>query len=188
MEKAQVVFAFCGDNLSLNHLGGFSCCFSRGQVCRFCMVSDKQLALKTSEHLCQIRTASRHEHHLQAITINTAVSKSLYGVNEASPLLKLPYFDVTRQLPPDIMHDILEGGAECVLRDVLNGLLSSGLLSRQDLDVVSSFEFGPNDAKNKPVQINMTFLTNICTLQGTASSKWCLLRFLPFILGEQIPE
>lgn len=188
-EKAEVVlFAFCGDNLSLNRLGGFSCCFSRGRVCRFCMVSPKHLALKTSEQMCQLRTASRHAHHLQAIAINSAVSKRLYGVNEASSLLQLPYFDVTRQLPPDIMHDILEGGAECVLREVLNGLLASGLLSRRDLDAVSSFKYGPSDAKNKPVQINMTFLTSKSALQGTASSKWCLLRFLPFILGERIPE
>lgn len=31
------IFCFCGDNLSLNHLGGFTCCFNKGRVCRFCL-------------------------------------------------------------------------------------------------------------------------------------------------------
>ncbi|XP_037562263.2 uncharacterized protein LOC119441728 [Dermacentor silvarum] len=128
-----VVFAFCGDNLSLNRLGGFSCCFSNGRVCRYCMVSAKHLAEKTSEIMCQARTFDRHKLHLAAVAVNIA-NRRLYGVNEASPLLQLPYFDVTRQLPPDIMHDILEGGAECVLRQVLKSLQSCKLLSKQDLD------------------------------------------------------
>nr|XP_054929049.1 uncharacterized protein LOC129385914 [Dermacentor andersoni] len=186
---AQVlVFGICGDNLSLNRLGGFSCCFSRGRVCRFCMVFKNQLADKTSEDMCKLRTAQRHKMHLAAIAVNGTTNKRLYGVNDVSPLLTLPYFDVTRQLPPDIMHDILEGGAECVLRHVLRGLLSSGLLSRQDLSDLSAFEYGPNDLKNKPVPFNMTFITGSAGLTGTASNKWCLLRFITLILGGKIPE
>nr|XP_037286457.1 uncharacterized protein LOC119179483 [Rhipicephalus microplus] len=99
-QRAEVlVFGFCGDNLSLNHLGGFSCCFSSGRVCRFCMVSSKQLADKTSDDVCQARTANRHQLHLQALAVSSLYNKRLYGVNEESPLLELPYFDVTRQLP-----------------------------------------------------------------------------------------
>lgn len=182
-----IVLAFCGDNLSLNRLGGFSCCFSNGRVCRFCMISSKQLAQKTHEDMCQARTLGRHELHLAAVAVNTA-NRRLYGVNEASPLLQLPYFDVTRQLPPDLMHDILEGGAESVLRQVLRSLLSSRLLSKQDLDLVWAFKYGKNDTKNKPPAINMSFLNSNAVLAGTASSKWCLMRFLPLILGTRIPE
>ncbi|KAH9359487.1 hypothetical protein HPB48_000441 [Haemaphysalis longicornis] len=121
-----LLFSFCGDNLSMNRLGGFSCGFSGGRVCRFCMVSAKQLASKTSEHMCQLRTAARHRVHLQAVAVNSKANKRLYGVKETSVLLQLPYFDVTRQLPPDIMHDMLEGGAECVLRQVLRSLMEMG--------------------------------------------------------------
>ncbi|KAH8008650.1 hypothetical protein HPB51_000476 [Rhipicephalus microplus] len=177
-----LLFGFSGDNLSMHRLGGFTCSFSNGRVCRFCMVSTKQLSLQTSESLCKVRTTDRHKLHLQAISVNGAANKRLYGVNESSVLLQLPYADVTRQLPPDLMHDVLEGGAECVLRHILNALLSAGLLLRSDLDRVCSFEYGPNDNKNKAVEINVAFLTSKAALKGTASSKWCLLRFLPLIL------
>ncbi|XP_049519397.1 uncharacterized protein LOC125943886 [Dermacentor silvarum] len=181
-----VVLAFCGYSLSLNRLGGFSC-FSKGQVCRYCMVSVNHLAEKTSETMCQARTLNRHQLHLQAVTVD-ADNKRLYGGNDVSPLLQLQYFDVTRQLPPDVMHDILEGGGECVLRHVLNSLISSNLLSEKDLEAVSSFDYGPNDAKDRPPPLNVEFLTNNSVLVGTASNKWCLFRFLPLIFGSKIPE
>ncbi|CAN7999500.1 unnamed protein product, partial [Ixodes hexagonus] len=120
VQNAQVfVFCVCGDNLSMNRLGGFTCCFSQGRVCRFCMASSKRLPELTTEDFCTLRTAQAHEGHLQAVALNPKANKKLYGVNERSPMLEVPYFDVTRQLPPDLMHDILEGGFECVLRPVL---------------------------------------------------------------------
>lgn len=39
--------------------------------------------------------------------------------------------------------------------------------------------------KNKPVQVNLSFLTSHAALRGTAL---CILRFLPLILGNQIHE
>ncbi|KAH6945466.1 hypothetical protein HPB50_008685 [Hyalomma asiaticum] len=86
------------------------------------------------------------------------------------------------------MHDILRGGAECVLRQVLGGLVSSVLLSARDLQELSKFEYGPNDLKNKPVAVSVAFTTGSAMLTGTASSKWCLLRFIPLILGGKLPE
>ncbi|EEC00567.1 hypothetical protein IscW_ISCW024064, partial [Ixodes scapularis] len=113
------VFCVCGDNLSMNRLGGFTCCFSQGRVCRFCMATSGKLSNLTTEDFCALRSAVAHQQHLQAITVNPKQNKRMYGVNERSPMLELPYFDVTRQLPPDLMHDILEGGFETVLRQVL---------------------------------------------------------------------
>ncbi|XP_075732848.1 uncharacterized protein LOC142775368 [Rhipicephalus microplus] len=123
-----LLFGFSGDNLSMHRLGGFTCSFSNGHVCKFFMVSTQQLSLQTSESSCKVRTTDRHKLHLQAISVNGAANKRLYGVNEPSVLLQLPYADVTRQLPPDLMHDVLEEGAECVLRHILNALLSAGQL------------------------------------------------------------
>ena len=33
----------------------------------------------------------------------------VYGINKSSVLLELPDFDITQQLPQDIMHVLLEG-------------------------------------------------------------------------------
>ncbi|KAL1417807.1 hypothetical protein MTO96_006064 [Rhipicephalus appendiculatus] len=152
------------------------------------MVSSKQLAGKTSDDECQAPMANRHRLHLQALAGNSVYDKRLYNVNEESPLLEMPYFDVTRQLPPDIMHDILVGTAECVLREVLKSLLSSAVISKKDVDDISLFEFGHNDTKNKPAQINLPFVMKKANLRGTTSGKWCLLRFTPLILGRKVPE
>ncbi|KAL1467527.1 hypothetical protein MTO96_042112 [Rhipicephalus appendiculatus] len=130
------------------------------------MVSSTQLADKTSDDECQARTANRHRLHLQALPVNRIYKKRLHGVNEESPLLELPYLDVTRQLPPDIMPDISEGTAQCVLREVLKGLFSSVVISKKDLDDISLFEFGPNGTKNKPAQINMSFVMKKANLRG----------------------
>ncbi|KAL1466301.1 hypothetical protein MTO96_026776 [Rhipicephalus appendiculatus] len=109
--------------------------------------------------------------HLAAISVNSITNRHLYGVNDVFPLSQLPYFDVTRQLPPDIMHDILGGGAECVLHQVLRGLVSSGLLYTRELSELYKFEYGPNDLKNKRVPVSMAFITGNATLTGTASKN-----------------
>lgn len=41
-----------------------------------------------------------------------------YGINKRSPLCDLPDFDVTKQLPQDIMHTLLEGTVQYELRFV----------------------------------------------------------------------
>ncbi|KAM7313527.1 uncharacterized protein ISCGN_003389 [Ixodes scapularis] len=182
------VFCVCGDNLSMNRLGGFSCCFSRGRVCRFCMALSETLSVITTEDFCTLRSAQAHEQHLKAVAVNPKLNRKLYGVNDRSPMLELPYFDVTRQLPPDLMHDILEGGFESVLRPILKALVEGGVLSYSDMDRIASFAYGWNDKKNKPVAMNRSFLTSKANLKGTASEKWCLLRLLGLILAELIPE
>ncbi|KAG0416799.1 hypothetical protein HPB47_006129, partial [Ixodes persulcatus] len=160
----------------------------QGRVCRFCMATSGKLSKLTSEDFCLLRSAGAHQEHLKAITVNPKLNKRMYGVNERSPMLELPYFDVTRQLPPDLMHDILEGGFETVLRPVLKALVDDGILAYSDLDYITSFEYGQNDKKNKPVGMNRSFLTNKANLKGTASEKWCLLRLLSVILGNLVPE
>ncbi len=33
----------------------------------------------------------------------------VYGINRSSILMSIPYFDITKQLPQDLMHILLEG-------------------------------------------------------------------------------
>ncbi|KAH8010121.1 hypothetical protein HPB51_024965 [Rhipicephalus microplus] len=77
-----LLFGFSGDNLSMHLLGGFTRSFSNGPVCRFCMVSTKQLSLQTSERLCKVRTTDRHKLHLQAISVNGAANKRLHDTDK----------------------------------------------------------------------------------------------------------
>ncbi|XP_064465405.1 uncharacterized protein LOC135376891 [Ornithodoros turicata] len=113
-----------GDNLSLNRIGGFSSSFGSGHFCRFCVTDSKDINQVTTERNCLIRTAALHNSHLADIEVDRSKCK-LYGVSMESPLLQVPGFDVTQQLLPDAMHDILEGGTAFVLKHVLKSLASS---------------------------------------------------------------
>lgn len=92
------------------------------------------------------------------------------------------------QLPPDAMHDILKGGVAVVLRRVLCGLFEDKVLTKEDLDKVTSFRYGHHDKKATPVTVKDTFVTGKSGLKGTASQKGCLFRLLPQIFGDVVPE
>lgn len=182
------VLACSGDNLSMNRLGGFTCSFSRGSVCRFCMAHSSQLPVITREELCELRSRRLHESHLAAIQVNAALYKRLYGVNEQSAMALLEDFDPTLQLPPDLMHDLFEGAFPFVLKHVLRGLFDDGILCEEDLEKVVTFEYGRNDKTNRPAEISTASLDRKSTMKGTASQKWCLFRLLPQIFASSIPE
>ncbi|XP_064479635.1 uncharacterized protein LOC135392901 [Ornithodoros turicata] len=181
------VQAFCGDNLSMNKLGGFSSSFAGGRVCRFCLAQAADLNRLTREDLCVVRTNAVHMEHLTAIATNPD-NKKLYGVYSRSPLLDLGYFDVTLQLPPDVMHDLFEGSFAYVMHHVLKGLVDDSIFSVCDLSKVSSFSYGFHDNHNRPDELSSTFLSDHRCLKGTASQRWCLFRLLPLIFSSGIPE
>ncbi len=66
-----------------------------------------------------LRTADVHRYHLECVKENPD-TKAIYGVTGGCPFDKLDYFDVTTSLPPDVMHDFLEGVVPLVLRLVLS--------------------------------------------------------------------
>ncbi|KAG0434166.1 hypothetical protein HPB47_019311 [Ixodes persulcatus] len=116
------VVGVCGDNLSLNKLGRFSCCFSSGRVCRICMALKPKLPDLTREGLCALRSAATHKQHLTAISVNPALKK------------------MSGQLMPDLMHDLFEGGLALVLHHVFQGLVSEGTLELADFKKVAAFK------------------------------------------------
>ncbi|XP_040070031.1 uncharacterized protein LOC120842891 [Ixodes scapularis] len=134
------VVGVCGDNLSLNILGEFSCCLSSGRVCRICMALKPKLPDLTREGLCALRSAATHKEHLTAIAVNPALKK-MYGVTGPSPMLALGHFDITKQLMPDLMYDLFEGGVALVLHYVLQGLVSEGTLELADFKKVAAFKW-----------------------------------------------
>lgn len=76
-----------------------------------------------------------------------------YGVNCNSILNKLRYYHVTTGLPPDIMHDVLEGVAVMELRCMLKVMIQElQLFSLTTLNIrIKQFPYGIPDAANKPL-------------------------------------
>lgn len=53
---------------------------------------------------------------------------TVYGINRASVLMELTDFDVTRQLPQDLMHVLLEGIFPYHLEQLLNYIVNESAL------------------------------------------------------------
>lgn len=112
------VAAILGDNLSLHMIGGFAMSFGAGRICRYCMATHSEMKKNFSESDFVLRNVDVHRYHLECVKQNPE-NKGMYGVRVGSVFDQLDYFDVTISLPPDVMHDFLEGVAPLVLRLVV---------------------------------------------------------------------
>ena len=175
------------DNLSSHALGGFSCSFSNGRVCRFCMCHYEDLSDTISEEDCTLRTKTTHSHHLECVKADPK-SKSVYGVNGPCPFSHLKYFETTQAFPPDVMHDFLEGIAPLVLKSLLKALHKLKTVNIQEVNVIlKKFSFGRNDCSSKPSVIPEKVVLDQ-NISGTAVQKWTLFRTLPFLIGHKVEE
>ncbi len=78
----------------------------------------------------------------------------VYGINQSSILLEIPDFNVTQQLPQDIMHVLLEGIFPFHMQQLLNYIINEAhILS---LDQVNSrilaFPYSYFDCKPSPIE------------------------------------
>ena len=180
------LLAVIADTPASNFLGGY-----KGGVggarrkCRDCMADFDDMQTKFEEDDFMLRSKELHEYHLQQLEENeglrTHFSKE-YGVNKKSILLEAPYFDVTKQLPQDVMHVILEGGLQRTFYFVLIHFLESGIFSLEDLNAfIVNFNYGYSELKDKPVVISQEDLQDPAKNLGqTAAQIWLLSRVFPF--------
>ena len=104
-------------------------------------------------------------------------------------LNELTFCHETTCLPPDAMHDILEGAIPFVIKVVLKDLIRQGVLTNEQVSIeMNSFQYGKNDSGNKPVPISARTLRQNDNVVGSASQKMCLLRLLAFMFGEFVEE
>jgi len=82
--------------------------------CRHCMTTWGKMQEHFTEEEFVLHRSNLHEK--QVYTIENAVSKYLreyfskeYGINNREKIIEAPHFDVTKQLPQDIMHIFREG-------------------------------------------------------------------------------
>lgn len=167
------------DNLGSHQVGGFRQTFSSGKMCRFCMIDFENLSQHVTEEHCVLRTADRHASHLDGISVDPTLC-STYGVKNASPFNELTYFSVTESLPPDAMHDILEGLCPINVCFVLQCLIKSGKLTAKRFnEKLDLFAFSQSDMATKPPHVPDDIASR-GKLACSASQNWCLFRNLPF--------
>ncbi len=132
-----------------------------------------------------LRTRLTNEEHYSYLRENPRET-CYFGVKHNSILNSLSYYSVSDNFVLDIMHDILEGVAQYEVK-LLFGYLNENLISNENiLQRVYAFNYGFMDKKNRPTRINM-----FCSGKGiglNASQTLCLIRNLPLIFGEIVPE
>ena len=78
--RVGTVVALCADNLSSHSIGGFSCSFGAGRICRFCMASKEEISVNSDESEYVLRTKDVHDYHVNAVEGNRN-NIPIYGVN-----------------------------------------------------------------------------------------------------------
>ena len=100
-----------------------------------------------------MRTAETHEAQCNLISSATdsAYQSTTYGINFNSPLNNLAYYHVTNYgLPPDPMHDLLEGYVNKITKLLLNILLNEQECFNLEIinTTIKSFLYGMSTKPN----------------------------------------
>jgi len=173
-----------GDNLGLNGILGYNESLSGNHVCRLCRVHRNVLRVQTREDSKLLRDVDTHKADLDTN------DPSKTGLKRESVLNSLSFYHVTDNKAVDIIHDILEGVGAYEVKLVLNSLIGQKLISLDKLNYrITSFDYGFSDMGNKPSVISKSDLKNLDSpLRQSAAQMWCLLRLLPLMIGDQIPD
>jgi len=88
------------------------------------------------------------------------------------------------------MHDVLEGVGPLEVKLVLSELVAEGHISLDTVNYrLTSFDYGFVDRCNKPSVLSSHELKNHSSaMRHTAAQMWCMLRFLPLLIGDLIPH
>lgn len=175
------------DNLAAHGIAGFIESFSGQYFCRFCTAQRAETQVKEVKSGEFIpRNKELHE-----ANVNTVQAKggSFFGVKKACIFTeRLAHFSVTSGYPPDVVHDLFEGIVPVLLAQCFGVLISRKLFTLDDLNKrIKNFQYKWGDKKNRPHLVPHNFVCHK-KIVGNAHENWCLLRLLPFMIGQLIPE
>lgn len=191
------VVSCAGDTEGQHEWGGFKVGVGFAfQKCRHCQCQFEAMQEKFYEEDFILRTKETHERHCQEIASapNDAVKNDLttsYGINYKSSLCDLHNFDITIQLPQDIMHTLLEGVVQYELRHILLHYIDAGQFTLQQLNAsIGNLEYGYSEVSDKPGPLKETVFRGDegYKLKYNASQARLFLRLLPFILSSLVDK
>lgn len=185
------LLTFLADNLASNELGGFKLSFSFSfRFCRTCLTKYDEISEKYTYDEVVHRTLAVHEEQCTQLVgpAKNHFSKT-YGINRRSALLDVTHFSLFEGgLPHDIMHDILEGIAPKEIKLLLKHCISQKYIT---LDLYNKrlvdFNYGYLES-DKPIPIVSSHFQSDRSLRSSASQMLLLLRILPLLIGDCVPE
>ena len=166
------------------------------QKCRHCQCQFEAMQEKFYEEDFIARTKEAHERHCHEIenAPNDMVKNDLgtsYGINYRSSLCDLHEFDITVQLPQDIMHTLMEGPVQYELRHLLQHYIDNSQFTLIQLNAaIANQEYGYSELSDKPGPLKETVFqgNESYKLKYNAAQSRLFLRLLPFILSSLIDE
>lgn len=158
------------------------------RFCRSCMATHALAACHFVSHMFLPRTALNHKCHCDQLTGPlSSHHSSTYGVNRWSILGNISHFSVVKNLPHDVMHDLLEGIVHDELTHLLNHCLSQKYFKLNDVNErILCFDYGYSESSNKPAVID-SVSAFVVKVRQSASQMWLLSRSLPLLIGHCIP-
>ena len=106
------------------------------------------------------RTRETHKNHCWLLKSDARNHiATTYGLSMDSIQNNSLYFHVTEGLCPDIMHDILEGSLQYVLKELLNNFFQRNIISLQQVNSrIEYYPYSYTESKDKPVLLQSSNL------------------------------
>lgn len=190
------LLAFVADTPASHLAGGFKEGVGFAfQKCRHCNAD--QISMQENFTADAFTLRSRTAHNAQCTRIETTPNDELrshysavFGINRRSILCDFPFFDVTQNLPQDVMHVLLEGVLPLELKAFIQYCIQENLITIEVLNSrIKSFPYGYYQSKDipKPVNANI-FNDQSAYLLDDAIKMWTLCRILPFLVKDIVDE
>ena len=133
-----------------------------------------------SEKDLQLRSPNNYDHTCNLLdSLDDPYHTTTYGINRRSCLNELTYYHVSDYgLPPDVMHDILEGYLPYTLKLLLSHYITTlKLFSMEDLnEAIENMDYG-HAISSRPQRLS---ISDLSTQSGCAKfllSGMCYLIF-----------
>lgn len=185
--KGAVVYV-SSDNLGAHSFAGFQESFNVEKCCRFCLACQEDIkTCSVRGGSFVLRTKESHNLDISKLKENPKL-KSVNGVKSECVLNELQYFHCITGFPPDFLHDLFEGIVPFELCVCLKKLIDRTYFTLDHLNTaIQYFPYKFSDKTNCPQRIPVNFhLTG--TIGGNGRENWTLLRLLPSIIGDEVPN
>ncbi|XP_028418281.1 uncharacterized protein LOC114543534 [Dendronephthya gigantea] len=191
------VVSCAGDTEGQHEWGGFKVGVGFSfHKCHHCQCHFEAMQEKFFEEDFTVRNKEMHDRHCQEIETapNDVVKNDLtttYGINHRSSLCDLQDFDISIQLPQDIMHTLLEGVVQYELRHILLHYITNNTFTLAQLNAaIANQEYGYSEVSDKPGPLKESVFRGDerYKLKYNAAQARLFLRLIPFILSSLVNE
>ena len=177
-----ILILFSADNLGAHTLFGFMESFNAKYFCRFCKCTHCEIQTSLKTETFDRRTRAEYDMCVSESRSNN-YNASESGIKHGCPFNFLSQFHCIDQSAFDCMHDVLEGVVPLEICLILQLLIDKKYFLLADVNnAINNYNYSLSDKNSKPPEVNLK------NIRIQAAESWCLIRNLPLMIGNLIPE